>query len=47
MRQAISGWAGTAADAERILVAAGVNPQARGEQLEVHDFLNIVRAANV
>ncbi|MEY4639968.1 MAG: hypothetical protein RLY13_966 [Actinomycetota bacterium] len=47
MRQAISGWAGTAADAERILVAAGVNPQARGEQLEVHDFLKIVRAANV
>jgi 16S rRNA (adenine1518-N6/adenine1519-N6)-dimethyltransferase len=47
MRQAISGWAGSAADAERILLAAGVNPQARGEQLEVHDFLKIVRAANV
>jgi 16S rRNA (adenine1518-N6/adenine1519-N6)-dimethyltransferase len=47
MRQAISGWAGTAADAERLLVAAGINPQARGEQLDVHDFLKIVRAANV
>lgn len=47
MRQAISGWAGTATDAERLLVAAGINPQARGEQLDVHDFLKIVRAANV
>jgi 16S rRNA (adenine1518-N6/adenine1519-N6)-dimethyltransferase len=47
MRQAISGWAGSAADAERILVTAGVSPQARGEQLDVHDFLKIVRAANV
>lgn len=47
MRQAISGWAGSAAAAERILLAAGVNPQARGEQLEVHDFLKIVRAADV
>jgi 16S rRNA (adenine1518-N6/adenine1519-N6)-dimethyltransferase len=47
MRQAISGWAGSAADAERTLVTAGVSPQARGEQLDVHDFLKIVRAANV
>lgn len=47
MRQAISGWAGTAADAEKLIVAAGINPQARGEQLDVHDFLKIVRAANV
>ena len=47
MRQAISGWAGSAAAAERILLAAGVNPQARGEQLDVHDFLKIVRAADV
>lgn len=45
LRQAISGWAGSAAEAERILIAAGISPQARGEELDVHQFLSIVRAA--
>ena len=44
LRQALSVWAGSAAEAERILVAAGVSPQARGEQLDVHEFLAIAKA---
>lgn len=45
LRQAISAWAGSAAEAERILIAAGISPQSRGEELDVHQFLSIVRAA--
>ncbi|WNV91986.1 16S rRNA (adenine(1518)-N(6)/adenine(1519)-N(6))-dimethyltransferase RsmA [Umezawaea sp. Da 62-37] len=41
MRAALSGWAGSAAEAERRLVLAGVDPGIRGEQLSVGDFARI------
>jgi 16S rRNA (adenine1518-N6/adenine1519-N6)-dimethyltransferase len=41
LRAALAGWAGSAADAERILRAAGVDPARRGETLDVHDFARI------
>ncbi|HEX6347616.1 16S rRNA (adenine(1518)-N(6)/adenine(1519)-N(6))-dimethyltransferase RsmA [Umezawaea sp.] len=41
MRAALSGWAGSAVEAERRLVAAGVDPGIRGEQLSVEDFARI------
>jgi 16S rRNA (adenine1518-N6/adenine1519-N6)-dimethyltransferase len=44
LRQALATWAGSPADAERILIAAGVSPQARGEELDVHQFVAIARA---
>ncbi|MEN9660945.1 MAG: hypothetical protein RLZZ443_874 [Actinomycetota bacterium] len=44
LRQALADWAGSAAEAERILKAAGIDPQKRGEQLDVHDFVRIARA---
>jgi len=46
MRSALSGWAGSAARAEELLVAAGINPQARGEQLDIRDFANLAAAAS-
>jgi 16S rRNA (adenine1518-N6/adenine1519-N6)-dimethyltransferase len=47
LRQALADWAGSAARAEEILVAAKVSPQARAEELTVHDFLRIAQARNV
>jgi 16S rRNA (adenine1518-N6/adenine1519-N6)-dimethyltransferase len=44
LRQALADWAGSAAIAEEILIAASVSPQARGEELNVHDFLRIAKA---
>jgi 16S rRNA (adenine1518-N6/adenine1519-N6)-dimethyltransferase len=44
LRAALAGWAGSAADAERVLRAAGVDPGARGEQLTVADFAGICAA---
>ncbi|MDE2592130.1 MAG: 16S rRNA (adenine(1518)-N(6)/adenine(1519)-N(6))-dimethyltransferase RsmA [Actinomycetales bacterium] len=44
LRQALADWAGNAVEAERILKAAGIDPQKRGEQLDVHDFVKIARA---
>lgn len=41
LRAALSGWAGSGAAAERILRAADVDPQARGEVLGVADFARI------
>ncbi|NAS26620.1 16S rRNA (adenine(1518)-N(6)/adenine(1519)-N(6))-dimethyltransferase RsmA [Herbidospora sp. NEAU-GS84] len=41
LRAALAGWAGSPALAEEALVKAGVDPQARGEQLEVADFARI------
>ncbi len=46
LRQALATWAGSPADAERILISAGVSPQARGEELDVHQFVAIARARN-
>ena len=45
LRAALAGWAGGAARAQRILTAAGVDPTARGEQLEIADFARIAEAA--
>ena len=44
LRAALAGWAGSAADAERVLRAAGVDPGTRGEQLTVADFARICAA---
>lgn len=44
LRQAIATWAGSPAEAERILISAGISPQARGEELTVQQFLAIAKA---
>ncbi len=44
LRSALSGWAGSATRAEEILRLAGVDPQARGEQLDVEQFAAIAAA---
>src|SRR5262249_43639508 len=41
LRAALASWAGTAADAARVLRAAGVDPGLRGEQLAIRDFARI------
>jgi 16S rRNA (adenine1518-N6/adenine1519-N6)-dimethyltransferase len=46
LRQALATWAGSPAEAERILISAGVSPQARGEELDVNQFVAIARAKN-
>jgi 16S rRNA (adenine1518-N6/adenine1519-N6)-dimethyltransferase len=48
LRQALAEWAGGApAVAETILVAAGIDPSKRGEQLDVFDFVKIAQAKQV
>lgn len=44
LRSALSGWAGSAARAEAVLRAAGVDPQARGEQCSIGQFAAIAAA---
>jgi 16S rRNA (adenine1518-N6/adenine1519-N6)-dimethyltransferase len=44
LRAALAGWAGSAAQAERILISAGVDPTARGENLDVAAFARIAAA---
>jgi 16S rRNA (adenine1518-N6/adenine1519-N6)-dimethyltransferase len=44
LRAALAGWAGSAADAERVLRAAGVDPGARGETLTIADFARVAGA---
>lgn len=44
LRQALSGVLGGADRAAEVLVAAGVDPSARGEMLAVDDFLRVARA---
>ncbi len=44
LRAALAGWAGSAAAAEQVLRAAGVDPSARGEQLTISDFARIAGA---
>ena len=44
LRQALADYAGGAAAAEVILVAAGIEPSKRGEQLDIHDFVKIASA---
>jgi 16S rRNA (adenine1518-N6/adenine1519-N6)-dimethyltransferase len=45
LRAALAGWAGSPADAEKILLSAGISPQARGESLPVEGFAAIAAAA--
>jgi len=44
LRAALAGWAGSAANAESALLAAGVDPRTRGEQLDIHAFAAIAAA---
>jgi len=44
LRAALASWAGSAAEAERVLRAAGVDPALRGESLGVAEFARIARA---
>ena len=44
LRQALADLAGSPAEAEALLVKAGVSPQARGEQLVIDDFIKIAKA---
>lgn len=46
LRAALSGWAGSGARAEQILLAAGIDPKERGEKLDVEGFISIARAAH-
>jgi 16S rRNA (adenine1518-N6/adenine1519-N6)-dimethyltransferase len=41
LRAALAGWSGSAAEAENVLRAAGVDPGARGEALSVAEFARI------
>jgi 16S rRNA (adenine1518-N6/adenine1519-N6)-dimethyltransferase len=41
LRAALASWAGSAAEAENALRAAGVDPSARGEQLDITAFARI------
>ncbi|MGH3506935.1 MAG: 16S rRNA (adenine(1518)-N(6)/adenine(1519)-N(6))-dimethyltransferase RsmA [Nocardioidaceae bacterium] len=44
LRQTLSGLAGSAAAAEAALVAAGVDPTARGERLTIEDFTRVAES---
>jgi len=46
LRAALSGWAGSPAEAERRLLAAGLDPGARGEQLDVAQFARLAGVAS-
>jgi 16S rRNA (adenine1518-N6/adenine1519-N6)-dimethyltransferase len=41
LRQALADWAGSPAEAERLLIEAGISPQVRGEDLIVDDFVRL------
>ncbi|MFJ4652635.1 16S rRNA (adenine(1518)-N(6)/adenine(1519)-N(6))-dimethyltransferase RsmA [Nocardia sp. NPDC088792] len=43
LRAALSGWAGSPAEAERRLVAAGIAPTARGETLDTAAFVRLAQ----
>ncbi|CAN7324204.1 16S rRNA (adenine(1518)-N(6)/adenine(1519)-N(6))-dimethyltransferase RsmA [Knoellia sp. LjRoot47] len=49
LRAALAPWAGSPQAAEAALVAAGIDPRTRGEQLDVHQFAAVAsaHAANV
>lgn len=46
LRAALAGWAGSGAQAEQILRAAQVDPAARGETLDIRDFVRIAEAVS-
>ena len=43
LRQALSAWAGSPDRAEQVLVRAGVSPQARGEDLNIDEFIEVAK----
>jgi 16S rRNA (adenine1518-N6/adenine1519-N6)-dimethyltransferase len=45
LRAALAGWAGSAAQAEQVLRAAGIDPGRRGESLGIGEFAAIAAAA--
>jgi 16S rRNA (adenine1518-N6/adenine1519-N6)-dimethyltransferase len=47
LRAALAGWAGSPAEAERLLVKAGIDPRARGEQLDVAAYADLAWAASL
>ena len=47
LRAALAGWAGSAAEAERLLRAAGIDPGARGEALSVAEFARLAAARTI
>ncbi|MGB3763861.1 MAG: 16S rRNA (adenine(1518)-N(6)/adenine(1519)-N(6))-dimethyltransferase RsmA [Ornithinimicrobium sp.] len=46
LRAALAGWAGSAAGAEKVLRAAGVDPSLRGERLGIGEFAAIAAAVS-
>ena len=46
LRAALAGWAGSPAAAERALLAAGIDPRARGETLDVAAFARLAAQRN-
>ncbi|MEY3406572.1 MAG: hypothetical protein RLZZ556_644, partial [Actinomycetota bacterium] len=46
LRQALAKFAGSADRAESLLVAAGVSPSQRGEELSIFEFMQIAKAAS-
>jgi 16S rRNA (adenine1518-N6/adenine1519-N6)-dimethyltransferase len=44
LRAALAGWAGSAAEAERCLRTAGIDPSARGEVIDITGFARIAEA---
>jgi 16S rRNA (adenine1518-N6/adenine1519-N6)-dimethyltransferase len=46
LRQALGDLYGSPAKAEEVLVAAGISPQARGEQLSIGDFVKIAKVGS-
>jgi 16S rRNA (adenine1518-N6/adenine1519-N6)-dimethyltransferase len=44
LRSALAGWAGSPADAQATLEAAGIDPTLRGEQLTIDDFAAVADA---
>jgi 16S rRNA (adenine1518-N6/adenine1519-N6)-dimethyltransferase len=47
LRAALSGWAGSASEAERLLRAAGLDPGARGETLGIAGFARLAAARTI
>jgi 16S rRNA (adenine1518-N6/adenine1519-N6)-dimethyltransferase len=47
LRAALAAWAGSPAEAERLLRAAGVDPSARGESLGIAEFAQIASAHTI
>jgi 16S rRNA (adenine1518-N6/adenine1519-N6)-dimethyltransferase len=45
LRAALAGWAGSAPEAERRLVAAGIDPTARGETLDTAAYVRLAAQA--